>query len=34
MLVLRQAAWSTLLRSRLKPARPYMVRLIVFSRLI
>jgi hypothetical protein len=29
-----QAAWRIRLRSRLKPARPYMVRLIVFSRLI
>jgi hypothetical protein len=34
MPVPRQAAWSTRLRSRLKPARPYMARLIVFSRLI
>ena len=34
MAVARQAAWSTLLRSRPNPARPYMVRLIVFSRLI
>jgi hypothetical protein len=34
MSVPRQAARSTRLRSRLKPARPYMVRLIVFSRLI
>src|SRR3954465_6573690 len=30
----RQAAWSTRLRSSSNPARPYMVRLIVFSRLI
>jgi hypothetical protein len=26
----RQAAWSTRLRSSSNPARPYMVRLIVF----
>src|SRR3954449_6795782 len=33
-MAVRQAAWSTRLRSSSNPARPYMVRLIVFSRLI
>jgi len=34
VMAMRQAAWSTRLRSSSNPARPYMVRLIVFSRLI
>ena len=34
VMVVRQAAWSTRPRSSSNPARPYMVRLIVFSRLI